>query len=92
MAAQNANAISEIFVVRRYHAAVAAATQIFRREKTEARKMSDGSGALSVQFGAYCLRRILDQIQVAARSDSTNRRHVGHLAEQMNRNDRACAR
>src|SRR5277367_2264063 len=72
--------------------AIARATQIFRRKKTEATKIADGAGKSFVVTGAYGLRGIFDDQKIVGLGDLQDGVKIGRQTKKVNRQDGCGAR
>ena len=79
-------------VVGDARAGIAERAEILGREERQAADVADGAGAPALRvLRADGLRRIFDDAQAVAPRDRHDARHVGHLAVQVHRHERAHA-
>ena len=90
--AQRRDALRQPRVGGHHRAAVAQRAQVLGREETEGRRIAKRTGLAAVARRAVRLRRVLDQQQPVPPGQRRQRRHVGQLAVQVHRHDRARAR
>ncbi len=89
--AQRRDALRQHGVVGQHRTAVAECAEVLRRKETEGRRIAERAGLASVAHRAMRLRRVFDQQQLVPPGQRRQRRHVGQLAIQVHRHDRARA-
>ena len=90
--AQGRDPLRQCVVAGHHRAAIAQRAEVLGREETESRRVAERAGPAPVTQCAMRLRRVLDQQQPVLSGQHLQRRHVGQLAIQMHRHDRARAR
>ena len=87
--AQDVRALEKRRVLRHQRARIAERAEILRREKTGHAEIAERAHRPAAIVRAERLRRVLDHAQVVLRGEREDRVHVGGLAEEMHRDDRA---
>src|SRR5262245_53469910 len=80
---------NQIFVLTHDRSRITVRAEVLAWIKTEARRMSEGTRALSAPCRAVCLGGVLDHFQMVPASDLENRIHVAGLAVEMHGKDGA---
>src|SRR2546422_928770 len=80
MRPQQPDALRDIGIVCRHHAAVAEASQVLRRKKAEASDVSNRASAALLPFRADRLSCIFDDIEFVPARNFQDWRHVCHLS------------
>ena len=89
--AQDADLLGDGVVVGGDQAAVAEAAEVLAREEAVGAGIADAAGHASAVGGAEGLGAVLDDLQTVFLGDRADLVHVGRLAEQVHRQDRARA-
>ena len=89
---QDSKTLRSFWIIGDDHASVTGAAKIFGWKEAEAAVVSDGAGTLSLVFRSDGLGGVFDDDQIVLFRDVHNGGHIGHLAEQVDRDDCFCSR
>ena len=86
------NALSEVWIVREHHPAVAHAAKVLRRKEAQRGGLRAAANRSSIAPRTDRLRGILDDRNRAAVRNGLDRVHIRHLPEKVDRHDGSRAR